>query len=156
MSRKSEYNNPYIPEMLSKKRLQIWGRHMLDLYLELTYMSLTQMAHKNSSFITRPRVADGETSPMYWATKIRELSGVLTELDTLKQSHLENVASAYDEEKDVIEQVIKTLTPLSQSKTISKIAQIHTEGMHDSESEIDVIDLTGGDDVSQVKHTLQF
>ena len=91
---------------------------------------------------------------MYWSAKIRELSGVLTELESIKQAHLENVASAYDEEKDVIEQVIKTLTPLSASKTVSKIAQIHAEALQHSasEEEEEVIDLTN----DTVPQTLQF
>lgn len=86
---------------------------------------------------------DDET---YWATKIRDLSGVLTELESVKQAHLENIASAY-----VIEQVIKTLTPLSQCKTISKIAQIHAAAEVEEE-DTEVIDLTG----DAVQQTLQF
>jgi uncharacterized protein YkwD len=108
---------------------------------------------RKSTFLTRPKPVDDETSPLYWSAKIRELSGVLTEMESIKQSHLENVASAYDEEMEVIEQVIKTLTPLSASKTMSKIAQIHAEAQEHSESEQEeeVIDLT--DDPVQ---TLQF
>lgn len=92
---------------------------------------------------------DDET---YWATKIRDLSEVLTELESVKQAHLENIASAYGDEKDVIEQVIKTLTPLSQSKTISKIAQIHATAEEEEEEDTEVIDLTG----DAVQQTLQF
>jgi hypothetical protein len=111
---------------------------------------------RKSTFLTRPKPADDETSPMYWSAKIRELSGVLTDLESIKQTHLENVASAYDEEMEVIEGVIKTLTPLSASKTMSKIAQIHAEAQQhtctESEEEEEVIDLTMDDTVPQTLH----